>query len=123
MERITDRWSKSIYYPHMNTHTQTGSSSAAQQVKDLILSLQRLRSLLWHRSDSWPGSVYMLRVRPKRCTHKYMLMNVYTLKFLSIKRIQISRQKTKKKLSYLANRLPTEKRNQTGRRFVIFNIK
>ena len=31
----------------------------AQWVKDLALSLQWLRSLLWHRFDSWPRNLPM----------------------------------------------------------------
>ena len=35
------------------------SSLAAQQVKDPALPLLRLRSLLWHRFDPWPGKFRM----------------------------------------------------------------
>ena len=38
----------------------------AQQVKDLVLSLQWLRSLLWHGFSPWPGNFHMLRVQPKK---------------------------------------------------------
>ena len=37
----------------------------AYQVKDLVLSLQRIGSLLWGRFDSWPVNFYMLWVQPK----------------------------------------------------------
>ena len=37
-----------------------------QQVKDLVLSLQWLRSLLWCRLDPWPGNFRMLHVWPKK---------------------------------------------------------
>ena len=37
----------------------------AQQVKDLVLSLQQLGLLLWHESDPWPGNFHMLWVQPK----------------------------------------------------------
>ena len=40
------------------------NSLAAQQVKDLMLSLQELRSLLWLRIDPWPGNFCMLWVQP-----------------------------------------------------------
>ena len=33
----------------------SGTFLVAQWVKDPVLSLQRLGSLLWHRFDSWPG--------------------------------------------------------------------
>ena len=36
-----------------------------QQVKDLVVSLQWLRSLLWCRFDSWPRNFFMLQVQPK----------------------------------------------------------
>ena len=38
----------------------------AQQVKDLVLSLQQLRSLLVHRFDPWPENFHMPRLWPKR---------------------------------------------------------
>ena len=31
----------------------------AQWVKDLVLSLQQLRSLLWHGFDPWPRNFHM----------------------------------------------------------------
>ena len=37
----------------------------AQRVKDPMLSLQQLGSLLWGRFDPWPGSFHMPWVRPK----------------------------------------------------------
>ena len=30
-----------------------------QWVKDLVVSLQQLRMLLWHGFDSWPGNFHM----------------------------------------------------------------
>ena len=41
------------------------SSLLAQQIKDLALSLQLLRSLLWLRFDPWPGNFCMLKARRK----------------------------------------------------------
>ena len=41
------------------------SSPVAQQVKDPVLSLQRLRLLLWCGFDLWPGNFHMLLVYPK----------------------------------------------------------
>ena len=38
----------------------------AQWVKDLALSLQQLRSLLWHGFDSWPRALPHATARPKR---------------------------------------------------------
>lgn len=32
----------------------------AQRVKKPALSLLKLRSLLWHRSNTWPGNFHML---------------------------------------------------------------
>ena len=37
----------------------------AQQVKDLVLSLQQLGLLLCFRFDPWPGSLHMLWAWPK----------------------------------------------------------
>ena len=34
--------------------------------KDSALSLQWLRSLLWHRFDPWPGKFHMPSVWPKK---------------------------------------------------------
>ena len=39
--------------------------SLVQQVKDPELSLQWLRSLLWHRFDPWPRNFCMPRMGPK----------------------------------------------------------
>ena len=38
----------------------------AQQVKDLVLSLQQLGLLLWYRFDPWPGNFHMPQVQPKK---------------------------------------------------------
>ena len=38
----------------------------AQQVQDPVLSLQQLRSLLWHGFDPWPGNFCMLWLRKKK---------------------------------------------------------
>ena len=38
-----------------------------QQVKDLVLSLQQLRSLLWHGFNPWPGNFHMPQAWPKKC--------------------------------------------------------
>ena len=37
----------------------------AKQVKDLVLSLQWLRSLAWRRFDPWTGKFHMLLVLQK----------------------------------------------------------
>ena len=37
----------------------------APQVKDLVLSLLWLRSLVWHGFDPWPGKLHMLQARPQ----------------------------------------------------------
>jgi len=42
-----------------------GSSLAAQQVKDLALSLLWLRSLLWHRLNPWPRNFRMPQAQLK----------------------------------------------------------
>ena len=41
-----------------------------QQVKDLVLSLQQLGSLLWHKLDSWPRNFHMPWAWPKKTLHK-----------------------------------------------------
>ena len=41
------------------------SSLVAQWVKDLVLSLQQLGLLLWHRFDPWPRNFCMLWAQPK----------------------------------------------------------
>ena len=38
----------------------------AQQVEDLVLSLQCLRLLLWHGFGPWPGNFCMLQVQLKK---------------------------------------------------------
>ena len=42
----------------------------APWVKDLVVSLQWLRSLLWCRFDPWPGNFHMLLVQPKKKKEK-----------------------------------------------------
>ena len=42
------------------------SSLVAQCVKDSVLSLQRLRSLLWHKFDPWPQNFCIRWVQPKK---------------------------------------------------------
>ena len=41
------------------------SSHVVQWVKDLVLSLLWLRSLLWHGFDPWPRNFCLLRAQPK----------------------------------------------------------
>ena len=38
----------------------------AQQVKDLVLSLQWLWLLLWHRFSPWPGNFHMQQASQKK---------------------------------------------------------
>ena len=38
----------------------------AQQVKDLALSLQGLRSLLWHEFHPWPENLQVLSMQAKK---------------------------------------------------------
>ena len=38
----------------------------AQQVKDVVLSLQQLGSSLWLGLDPWPGNFHMSQARPKK---------------------------------------------------------
>ena len=42
----------------------------AQSVKDPALSLQQLQSLLWCRSDPWPGNFCVPQVQPKKKNKK-----------------------------------------------------
>ena len=43
-----------------------GSSLVAQWVKDLALSLQQLRLLLWCMFSPWPEKFHMLQTWPKK---------------------------------------------------------
>ena len=47
-----------------------GISLVAQQVKDLMLSLQWLGLLLWHGFDPWPGNFHMPWVQPAKKIHQ-----------------------------------------------------
>ena len=42
------------------------SSLVARWVKDLVLSLLWLWSLLWHGFNPWPGNFHMLQVQPRK---------------------------------------------------------
>ena len=44
---------------------ESWSSLVAQWVKDPMLSLQQLGSLLWHGFSLWPGNFHMPAVQPK----------------------------------------------------------
>ena len=48
-----------------------------QWVKDSALSLQRPRSLLWHRFQPWPRNFYMPQVEPKKKKKKEKKKKVY----------------------------------------------
>ena len=65
----------------------------AQQVKDLV-SLQWLKSLLWHRFDPWPRNFYMPWAVPKKKkkyiyiyiyihTHTYINIYIYTYTYIN----------------------------------------
>ena len=54
------------------------SSLVVWWVKDLALSLQWLRSLLWCGFDSWTGNFYMLQVQPKKLLFSFLLMKYNT---------------------------------------------
>ena len=49
-------------------------SLVVQWVKDLVVSLQWLGSLLWHGFDPWPRNFCMPRVWPKN-----MVMQMYSI--------------------------------------------
>ena len=47
-----------------------------QQVKDLVLSLQQLRLLLWLRFDPWPGNLHMPWAWPHKRKKKSTIESV-----------------------------------------------
>ena len=65
-------WKKSSHcesvdgYSVSHKNGKSWSSLVAQGVKDLVLSLQRLRLPLWLRFDSWPENFCLPRVQPKK---------------------------------------------------------
>ena len=77
------------YYSYQIRKLGTGSSLVAQQVKDLVLSLQQLGSLLWCGFDPWPRNFHMSREQPKEKekkagteisqSHQGWLQNPWTL--------------------------------------------
>ena len=56
----------------------------AQQVKDLELSTQQLKSLLWLRFNLWPRSFCMLCVKPKTLSFIGLDRRKRKLPFLSL---------------------------------------
>ena len=56
-------------------NADAASSLVAQRVKDLVLLLLWLRSLLWHGFDLWPSNFHMLLAQPKNM-YVYYLMAV-----------------------------------------------
>ena len=59
-----------------------GSSLVVQWVKDLVLSLQWLRSLLWYVLDPWPRNFCMLWAWPQIVT-RVKKRSLYTDKSVS----------------------------------------
>ena len=61
------------------------SPSVAQQVKDPMVSLLLLRSLLWHEFSPWPGNFHVLLAQPKEKNYFHLFLftvfNVATRKF------------------------------------------
>ena len=58
----------------------------AQRVKDPALSLEWLRSLLWHRFDPWPGNFCRLWAQPKKkkksvVLRKWKIVGDFSLQF------------------------------------------
>ena len=72
------QWQSTIYIPnniwtltpllikYVSIYFSLGISLVAQQVKDLVLSLQWHRSLLWHGFNPWPRNFHMAQVGPKK---------------------------------------------------------
>ena len=58
---VLDSKRKPVHKPHGKTspvNPSNKSSPVLQQVKDLVLSLQQLRLLLWRGFDPWPGKFH-----------------------------------------------------------------
>ena len=65
-----------------------GSSHVAEQVKDLALSLQQLRSFLWFRFNPWPGtSTHAVRKKERKEEKKMDLLGflkkLFSMDFLN----------------------------------------
>ena len=60
---------KAFYHFYLKL-SSLGIPLVAQWVKDLVLSLQRLGLLVWHRFDPWPGNFHMLIAQPKTKQNK-----------------------------------------------------
>ena len=58
--------SGSLLVKWQKLYKNLGRSLVAQWVKDLALSPQQLRSLLWHRFYAWPGNFHMPWVQAKK---------------------------------------------------------
>ena len=66
----------SLYLPNIKWHEKnqkenkklicTRSSLVTQWMKDPVLSMLWLQSLLWRRFDPWPRNFHMMQVRPKK---------------------------------------------------------
>ena len=61
----------------------------AERVKDLELSLQWLRSLLWCRLDPWLRNLHMLQVQPKKKKKEYTLLLVYKITLEEYKTVNL----------------------------------
>ena len=68
-------WERQANIQEANHKKHTHRSSlAVQQVKDPVLSLQQLGSLLWHGFDLWPRNFHMAWV----CQKKQTITNKHT---------------------------------------------
>ena len=75
--KFQTRWTPpDLASPTMAKNTPRGSSLVAQWVKDPVLALQWLRSLLRHRFNSWPGTSAGHRHSPKRIKTKQNAPNL-----------------------------------------------
>ena len=59
-----------------------GRSLVAPQVKDLVLSLQQLESLLCHGFDPWPRNLHMLWKQPKRSFCSLVFLMYFSVLFV-----------------------------------------
>ena len=67
---LTLSWWTSCFAEKVERIRKLLSVLVTQWVKDLALSLQRLRSLLWQGLGPWPGTLHMPHVQPKERERK-----------------------------------------------------
>lgn len=71
-----------------------GSSLVVLQVKDPVLSLKWLGSLLWHGLDLWPGNFHVPLAWSKKKNGQRIWIDIFSKEYIQISNRYMKRCKT-----------------------------